>query len=642
MLISAALATLLVTTILACWNWWVASRVYEWSTDPKNTYLFIAKRLRPEILSRDFPFCDDRIFKFYQPLYLRVTVMLARWFGDIIPATRVLHFVFTFVYLLGWVLLARMLGATWLATSLFLVALIPYVPVTGADGIGVGAPGTWWSRSMANAFVPWFALLAYLHFHGVNVVLVAFALLGIVLHVHPVVAVGLLPSMIGLVAVDILFTGRFAVLETLAGFAILSLLGVMFVRSYLGASRRPSDSTVDWDQVNALAFKRFRLWPYAILPDNGSAARAGLNRFLNAAIGGGCLAAVVAIVVLFPHATPGARYYWLTAANVVVLLFLHIPPGEGSGVRLAVISAFGAVHALDLLGPGFVAGVFGLLLASRFQFRRILLVAAAAVTVGSLGWVWFDDSAWSVAAGRSVTLFEWWLAASIPAVFAWYLAGSFVTLDLLPIRLHRPLTIIDWGRTAKIAQLPMYCFVLWLAIDVSDRLGPGVFDYWSATLAGLLLSITLVNPRTAYRRHLDPADRGLFEWAGTTSEDALFHVVSGDIWFSFDFRANCLRAITGSWKDGGICHYSDVKRFFEWDSRMRLITDGIKSGRTSIVAEQGARFGADYVVIDRRLGLAESVEEEPVFENPRWQVRALAPRAKFAPHVASFGAAPVV
>jgi hypothetical protein len=248
--------------------------------------------------------------------------------------------------------------------------------------------------------------------------------------------------------------------------------------------------------------------------------------------------------------------------------------------------------------------------------------------------VWFDDVAWNVAAGRSVTLFEWWLAASIPAIFAWYLAGSLVTLDLLPIRLHKPLTIIDWGRTAKIAQLPMYCFVLWFTKDV-------VADAWAIPLAGLLLSITLINPRTAYRRILDPADRELFDWASHTSEDALFHVVSGDIWFSFDFRANCLRAITGSWKDGGICHYSDVKRFFEWDSRMRLMAEGIASGRTSAVAEQGARFGADYVVVDRRLCLVDDVEEAAVFENARWQVRVPIRKERIAPEHVSIGAAHV-
>ena len=95
----------------------------------------------------------------------------------------------------------------------------------------------------------------------------------------------------------------------------------------------------------------------------------------------------------------------------------------------------------------------------------------------------------------------------------------------------------------------MYCFVLSFTRDVTDGLSSGVDVFWFAIVTGLFLAITLVNPRTAYRRHLDPADNGLFEWARTSFQQALFHVVSGDIWFSFDFRANTLRAITG-WSDG--------------------------------------------------------------------------------------------
>jgi hypothetical protein len=155
---------------------------------------------------------------------------------------------------------------------------------------------------------------------------------------------------------------------------------------------------------------------------------------------------------------------------------------------------------------------------------------------------------------------------------------------------------------------------------------------------GLLLSITLVNPRTAYRHHLDPADRGLFEWARSTNENALFHIVSSDIWFSFDFRANTLRSITGSWKDGGICHYSDVNRFFEWDARMRQTSDDIAGGQALAAIEHAATFGADFAVIDLRLRLTDGIGEEVVFENPRWQVRAITRRVVTADgHNRSYG-----
>jgi hypothetical protein len=622
--LAALAAALLGTTILAIWNWAVASHVHEWSTDPKNTYLFIAKRLEPAVLQRDFPFSDTRIFRFYQPLYMGVAVRLARWFGSIIPATRVLHFAFTFAYFLGWILLGGRLGSSWSSLLLFLVALVPYVPISGADGIGVGAPGTWWSRSMANAFVPWFGLLAELQFRTGDMVVWGCVLIGVLLHIHPVVSVGLFPAFAALLAVDVAMRGRLPVGDVLAGVGLLAIFGAAFVWLYSRSSSKPANRRIDWQRVNDLAFKRFRLWPYAIIPENGSAAIAKLNRFLHLAVGAIYLAAAGAALLL-PLPSQAARHYALTILNVVALVFLHMPPGEGMGVRLAVLAAFGAAHTLSVSGSFGVAIVLGLLVLSRFRLRKALLGLAALVTIGVLALPVLDAQRWQMMTQRGVSPFEWWLASAIPAVFAWYLIGSLVTMDLLPLRLHQPLKIIDWGRTAKIVQLPMYCYVLWFAQDIvriASSASAGA-PFTGVALVGLFLGNVLVNPLSAYRRDLHHGDRGLFEWAKQRKEDSLFHIVSSDIWFGFDFRANTLRSITGTWKDGGICHYSDVERFFEWDARMRLMAEGLQSGKVSTLVAHGQQLGADFIVIDRRVSFDNDSTHEAVFSNERWEVRPL-------------------
>jgi len=143
------------------------------------------------------------------------------------------------------------------------------------------------------------------------------------------------------------------------------------------------------------------------------------------------------------------------------------------------------------------------------------------------------------------------------------------------------------------------------------------------TLAAFFLANVLVNPYTAYRHRLDSNDKGLFEWARQSDDDSLFHIVSADIWFGFDFRANTIRSITGSWKDGGICHYSNVERFFEWDTRMRLVAEGIGSGKMSTVLEQGAGLGADFVVVDRRVPFEDDAPHPTVYANQRWEVRSV-------------------
>jgi len=227
---------LAVTGFLSWLNWRLAFAVHQWGGDGKNIYTFLSKRLRPDILARDFPFSNAELFRAYQPAYAAALLWLARHLsGDLRKAFAVMHPLVTLVAVTGWLALVRRLTDSLPVALLGLLVVVPFTSVISADGIGVGAPRSWWSRSTSNALIPWFIMLID---PAANRSLVpAAALVAVMFNLHPTASIGLMPLLAYLIGVRFLEAALAGPeMATLAGILALGVLpfAVNYVRTTAG------------------------------------------------------------------------------------------------------------------------------------------------------------------------------------------------------------------------------------------------------------------------------------------------------------------------------------------------------------------------------------------------------------------------
>lgn len=621
--VAIVITALVTSAILSKWNWLVASQVHQWTTsDPKGAYLFVSKLLHPEILGRDFPFSDQRIFSFYQPVYLRLAHWISKRMHSVTAATRVLHFVFTFVYLMGWLTLILELTASWGCALITLFAVIPFVPVISADGISVGAPTTWWSRSMANAFIPWFFVLARTSVGADGGLIVPLAmLLALMVYFHPTAAIGLLVPFGCLLFYG--FMRPLAAIELGLAAGIVAFGFFPFVFHYARVTAIEGSRTV-WNValVNELALKRFDLFPYPIGLDRKWSQ---FNRHIQIFIGVTCTVLILVLALLYASGSTALAFQGLLLLNLGTLVYLHLVPQLGMGLRLCVLAALGSFQMVHWLGPSVLAAVLVLLALSRFiRSNRAVAIFLIGIFASVMVRLVLPDERAELLA-QVIAPWDWFLVVSSAALFIAYFWGCLFFMDILPLRLGKPLALIDWGRIVKIVQVPLYLYVMQLINQIVQRVDLAQPLQATASLLSLaaIVLCVLVNWQRAYRNEMAHEDLSLFDWARNTSPQAMFHVVSPDVWLSFNFRVNTLRSITGSWKDGGICYYAAPNRFLDWHERMELIGRALDNKDLPEMIRQATFYDADYLVFDRRTVRQTTREHPVVYSNGRYEVLAI-------------------
>lgn len=590
-----------ISLALSWWNGRAAGKVHQWSGDGKNIYVFISRLRNLTVLTRDFPFSEARAFKFYQPAYLRLALWVSRVTGDVAATTRVLNFLFALVYVTGWLeLVHRLTGSTFVAVcALFVV--VPHVNTISGDGIAVGVPTTWTSRSMSNGLLPWFFLLVLRSGEESGVLPSLFVVAAIMFNFHPTAALGTFP-VLGYLATTSLANGRTSIPELTLSASLLALGCLPFVFNYLRTTALGRGvRTMDWRRINALAFERFELWPFVT---NAPAILRRHNRAYQFGVG---LAYTLGVLGLWSSTSlldPGVRYEVLLILNLLILFFLHTRPGGTFGLLLCIAAAL-SVFRLD--------GEYG-----SWMLAVLMTVAAVAHRLWTTSALW---GLFALAFGGGIAgllsrglgqgigpvkAFDWLLAWSVPLIFTAYFWGSWLLMDLLPRRFGWPLTLIDWSRLVKVVQVPLYLSVIAL-IDrslVSAQTTEGIGRLLAVIpLAAIVASVHGYIHGPGDNRFKHPmAELEVFDWArAKTPPDALFHVVLTDHWFAFDFRVNTLRSITGSWKDGGVAFYSDPELFLEWHCRLEFVKEAVTSRDLERMLGDAKRYGADFLIVSRDL-----------------------------------------
>jgi len=350
----------------------------------------------------------------------------------------------------------------------------------------------------------------------------------------------------------------------------------------------------------------------------------------------------------------------LVFMNLVTITLLHAKPMHTLGLvwcLAAIAGAWPLEQRFGFWAPTLLLA--GQVLAHGMRHLKAMAVLLA-IGFGMAAVLLLEPGAGPMMPGSNRAL-EAVLAVHVPLVALTYTWGCWLFMDLLPRRLGQPMVMIDLGRLVKTVQVPMSLMAialiqrcvqalagepLWRSrvpatLILMSLAAAVVVDWirWYGTPAHQrrllerfrrvprwLLPIPALHQRADdwRRRHAedDPASElALFEWVRRAiPEQAVFHVVSEDHWLAFNLRANTLRSITGSWKDGGMLSYADAPRLIEWQRRMQLVQASIANRSAARIAANAASLGAEFAVVSKRVLPAGMTPPGIVYENDRYVV----------------------
>ncbi|GEM_PF-1293365 len=181
---------LLISLFIALAAWWGNVRDTDISSDQVNIATMLLKEKQPELFSRDLGFADDSAFRFYTPLYRKLTAFLAGFTGgDFLRAPVVMTPFLLAAYLLGaYALFVWMTGHK--AASLLAAVLSLFVRKALIDTWGMGGMSSMLPRSVFLAFTPWLVLGILCTRNRPFVAAGFFFAVGLLANMHPVSAFG--------------------------------------------------------------------------------------------------------------------------------------------------------------------------------------------------------------------------------------------------------------------------------------------------------------------------------------------------------------------------------------------------------------------------------------------------------------------
>lgn len=599
----ALITGILLAYLLSRWCITVSLPVNLWSNDCKNALTFITYLRTPERFKRDFPLGISGVFDYYMPVFLKTVDFLESKSGSFVGAIAWLYRFMAFFYVMGWTIFVFFWTGDFWVSAVAIFILVPHVTVISADGYSAGVPRRWGPRYWNNALFPIFIIFIWLGCVEPYWMLAAAVWSGFMFNVHPRSGVGtflVLSTAVVILSLNGICSWWYSLLIlTINGVLSIPYTGLYLKNTSQGQEIRNKQKIF---HLNTLASKRLYIWPY-----ENPGSYFGKLFGKEGQIILGAIYLIASMLLFFLREDIGVQEYFFIQSFMNTLLMMMMVEFPASfGLMISLLALMGILN-LPQVSPmttiGILVGLTGCYL-TRSIFKPFLFGCALALT------------AWLIN-GAPITylpdMFDWMMLATTPLLFAQYIFSCVVFQWLLPFVFKKTIILFDdLSRVVKIALTPVYLWAvkfLALCID-SDATGGG--------LSIMLKAVAVIAPliwgmHYVFKIYEGPSESksadSIYDWVKkNTPADALFHVLTDlpplhfpdnpmSTSFPFTFRANTMRCITGSFKDGSTLFYSSPDIFLKWYERMKEVQRVVGMRSFNACMDQARRFDADYMVV---------------------------------------------
>lgn len=629
-IIFLSIFTLIFIFSLIFWNLRTAYHVHQWSGDSKNVRTLLAAMRFPERFEKDFPFCHAGKFRFYMPFFNWFILKLEEKFGRFENTIVFLHIVMTCIFISGWSLFLFLYSHSALTAGASLLILLPCAIFIG-DGLSAGLPRLWTPRFLANAFTPVFVLFLWWSNSDSSYLLPTALISGVIFNLHPRNGVGtfLLFCIMGLqlyITQDVtLSIGTLCLLIN----CLLVIPYCYFYFNYTNFTHRLPASELE--HFNLACKKRFDLWPKI-----GSGSFYGKLLLEKGQLFIGTLYIALSLFLFILHGDLATSTYFFIQSLLNLFILSTLADRECHYslyiILLALLGLFSLPEEAVMISL-IVLGGFTIVYFFRPAYSFPVFVVGSVMLISS--YLLISPDQFALLAPRNS--FDLALLWSVPILYSSYLINGSIFHWLLPFILKKQSWLtVDLLQPVKIALLHIY----FLAFGAISQLAKIIIDTSSLNnkiYASLCMATSIFCLFKYLQRYYPVTDDNLdiYDWVKKhTSPTDVFHVVSklpphsiptrpDTASFPFFFRANTLRPITGSWKDGGFSLYSSPQIFLEWQKRMDEVEKSMLEESVTSVFSHAKSLGADYVVVSNNFSLAHNGIPEAIEKFRNYSVYSL-------------------